>query len=131
LQELLNLHQGLLEDVFKNGQPQKIVIEIADGLIQRETAMLLQSTKFMNTVDRVIYSDSSSTGILQGLQMLYDWKIKPFALCGSFTASPMLIDEVESMTDIPVVTLEDLTTKTNWIYDKKVLANDNNLALAV
>jgi len=85
LPELLNLYQGLLTEVHKNCRPDKIVIEIADGLIQRETAMLLQSEKFIRTVDRVIYSDSSSTGILHGLNILRKINVEPFAFCGSFT----------------------------------------------
>lgn len=123
LPELLNLYQGLLAEVHKNCKPNKIIIEIADDLLQRETAMLLHSEKFMRTVNRVIYSYSNSTGILQGLNTLNRLKIKPLALCGSFTVSPILIDEVKSMTDIPVVTLEDLIETKEWMKESNPIEN--------
>ncbi len=131
LPELLNLYQGLLAEVHKNCRPHKIVIEIADGLLQRETAMLLKSEKFMRTINRIIYSDSSSTGILHGLQILKDFDLKPFALCGSFTASPMLIDEVNSMTNIPVVTLEDLIETKEWMHENNPIIEAKRISMAV
>lgn len=107
LPRLLNLYQSLL-DRTELVNPDYIVIEIADGLLQRETSMLLSSTSFMSTVDEVIYSDGNSTGALFGIQHLLSNRIRPFAICGSMTASPLLIEEVQAFTEIPVVRLEDL-----------------------
>jgi len=131
LSELLNLYQGLLVEVHKNCKPDKIVIEITDGLLQRETAMLLHSEKFMRTVNRVIYSYSNSAGILQDLNTLNRLNIKPLALCGSFKVSPMLIDEVKSMTDIPVVTLEDLIETKEWMKESNPIVNAKRIFMPV
>ena len=108
LNELLDLYQNLLNEVAQI-IPRNIVIEIADGLLQRETSMLLRSQVFMNTVDDIIYSDGSSTGALTALHLLKDINIKPFALSGLFTAAPLLIDEVKALCDMPVLDLEALS----------------------
>lgn len=107
LEDLLHLYQSLL-DHTTDLNPDYIVVEIADGLLQRETNMLLESADFMSTVDKVIYSDGNSTGALFGIQQLLEKRIVPFAICGAFTASPMLVEEVQAFTEIPVVTLKHL-----------------------
>ena len=107
-QELLNLYQNILQELSTQ-HPEYIVVEIADGLLQRETNFLLKNRSFMQTIDAVIYSDGSSTGALSGLYFLEKMNIKPFALCGVFTAAPLLINEVKQQTTVPVLTLEDLS----------------------
>ncbi len=118
LAELLNLYQSLLDEVAII-QPDYIVIEIADGLFQRETAMLLKNSAFMQTIDQVIYSDSNSTGVFSGLNSLANLNIQPFAVCGSFTASPLLIEEVQALTNTPIVDLEILSNTTVMQYLSK------------
>ncbi len=118
--ELMDLYQSLLNMVALQN-PDYIVIEIADGLLQRETKMLLSSEAFMNTVDEVIYSDGNSTGALSGLQILDSLNIKPFAICGSFTASPLLVKEVQAVTNIPVLTLDDLMVPSIIAYIKNLI----------
>jgi len=106
-QELLILYESLLRSTMKY-QPDFVIIEIADGLIQRETKMLLTNHRFMNTVDEVIFSAGDSLSAIQGIQTLKNWGVIPVALSGMFTASPLLINEVKELSQIPVYTLEDL-----------------------
>ncbi|HFC01071.1 MAG TPA: hypothetical protein ENJ53_09735, partial [Phaeodactylibacter sp.] len=94
LPELLNLHESLLA-LTEKINPDYVVIEIADGLLQRETAMLLKDESFMSQVSEVIFSAGDSLGILSGLNLLWHMAIEPFAVSGLFTASPLLIKEVE------------------------------------
>lgn len=107
LDEILNLYQGLLNQAATI-QPDYIVVEIADGLLQRETNMLLTSRAFMDTIDGVVYSDGNSTGAISGVELLSKINIRPFALCGRFTMAPLLIEEVQNYVSIPVLTLEDM-----------------------
>lgn len=108
-EDLMDLYQNLINDVTAQN-PDYIVIEIADGLLQRETKALLQNEKFMQTIDHVIYSDGSSTGIIHGLELLRKWGIEPFALAGCFTSAPLLIQEVEAIENKQVLTLMDLAS---------------------
>lgn len=110
-QELLDLYGALVQVAKESVQPEFIVIEIADGILQRETAALLQDAHFMQTIYGVIYSSGDSLGAISSLQMLADWNIYPFALAGLFTASPLLIEEVKPLVQVPILTLEELLTE--------------------
>jgi hypothetical protein len=105
--ELLDLYATLLHRL-QSRHPEVIVIEIADGLLQRETAMLLCSKAFLDTVDGVIFSAGDSMGALYGLDYLSRLHIQPYALCGLFTMSPLLIQEVQVYTQTPVLNLQML-----------------------
>ena len=113
--ELLNLYETLLSDVLAY-QPEYVVIEIADGLFQRETRMLLNNSIFMSTIHQVVFSAGDSLAALHGVQTLQRWGMMPTALSGLFTASPLLMKEVNeflleemSLLYMPVLTLEDLS----------------------
>jgi hypothetical protein len=105
--ELLDLYETLLRRAV-DARPEVVVIEIADGIYQRETNLLLRNERFMNTVDRVIFSACDSLSALHGIDTLERWGIRPFALCGVMTTSPLLIREVQEHTTLPVYTLEQL-----------------------
>jgi hypothetical protein len=107
LEELLDLYQFLLKDVNMIN-PEYVVIEIADGILQRETEMLLNSKEFKQTIDHIIFSSVDSLSALYGIEKLTELGLPPFALCGVFTASPLLLREVSSRTKIPVMNLLQL-----------------------
>lgn len=104
-QELLNLYQTLVESVCQSN-PDFIVMEIADGIFQRETKMLLQNNAFIQTISEVVFSANDSLSAVCGIQTLRSWGIDPFALSGMFTTSPLLIEEVAELVDVPVYTLK-------------------------
>lgn len=105
---LLNLYQTLLRDACMAAEPDFVVIEIADGLFQRETSMLLKDKKFLNTIDNIIFSCGDSLSALAGTDWLKQNALTPFAVSGLITASPLLVNEVECFSSIPVLTLSDL-----------------------
>jgi len=105
--ELLNLYESLIRLVSKEN-PEYIVIEIADGLYQRETKMLLTNKRFLNTIDKIIFSASDSLSAVNGVQIMATWNIVPVALSGVFTMSPLLMQEVKENVSVPSVTLADL-----------------------
>lgn len=111
LDEILDLYETLLFQVEQNN-PDIVVVEIADGLLQRETSMLLNNHKFMNTVDHVLFSAGDSLAALNGVNILSRWGIEPFALSGLLTTSPLLVKELRSNTTIPVLLKEDLGNAT-------------------
>lgn len=104
---LLELFEHLMKTASQD-QPDYVVIEIADGILQRETNMLLKSS-LMDHVHGVLYSDSTSIGILSGLDNLRQLGIEPFGVCGSFVASPLMIDEVKDRTTVSIFGLNELS----------------------
>lgn len=108
IEELLNLYETLLKKV-EAIKPTYLVIEIADGLLQRETFMLLNNKAFMNTVDHIMLSCGDSLSVMSGLNFLKSIDFPPFAVSGLLTASPLLTQEVRDFCEVPVLTLKDLS----------------------
>ena len=108
-QELLDLYQTLLNQLEKN-KPDYIIMEIADGLFERETEFLLHDKQFMNTVYHVMFSSGDSLGAFFGISILKEAGRTPFVVTGRFTMSPLLIREVKQRSDVPVMTIEELMT---------------------
>ncbi len=110
LDELLNVYEGLIHKI-EQSEPDYLVIEIADGLLQRETNMLLNSKPFMNTIDHVLLSCGDSVGVVSGLAYLEQIDFRPFAISGLINVSPLLVNEVKNVTNIPLLGLEELMSK--------------------
>ena len=106
-EELLDLYQTLLHMVELQ-KPDFIIIEIADGVVQRETEFLLQSKRFTDTVKHVLFSGSDSLGVLFGIEHLTKLGLPPVAVSGVFTMSPLLVKEVNAQTSVPVLTIDEL-----------------------
>ncbi|UOY05818.1 hypothetical protein L0P88_17985 [Muricauda sp. SCSIO 64092] len=123
LDEILDIHEGLLKEVAKM-QFDYVVIEIADGLYQRETHKLMCHLPFTDTADHVILSCSDSLAVHTGIQMLSPiFSERLFALGGRFTGSPLMVGEVERKEKLPVLTLEKLVDGallSKLLGDKKV-----------
>ncbi|MFM1746333.1 MAG: hypothetical protein RLZZ630_2270 [Bacteroidota bacterium] len=116
--DLLDLYQTLLE-AMKSESPDYIVMEIADGLLQRETSFLLKHKPFMDTIHKVIFSCGDSLSAFQGVELLNEMGIRPTLLSGRFSMSPLLIQEVRSVIhDIPIRTIYELM---NGAYNHEVL----------
>ncbi|MEM1135042.1 MAG: hypothetical protein AAGI07_04330 [Bacteroidota bacterium] len=105
---LMNLYESLLSKVA-SVKPDYVVIEIADGLYQRETNQLLNYPLFRETIDHVMLSCGDSLAANTGIQMLMPlFGHRLFALSGIFTTRPLLIQEVEAQCKLPVLTLEKM-----------------------
>lgn len=107
--DLLNLYQSLLT-ILANEKPEFIVMEIADGLLQRETNFLLKSKEFMSTINAVVFSCGDSLSSIYGIEVLKEFGVTPAFLSGMFTMSPLLIEEVKQYCNIPVLTIDQLMT---------------------
>lgn len=80
-----------------------IVIEVADGLFQSETAALLHSKVFAKTVDSVIFAAGDAMGAAAGVACLKSKELPVTAISGRLTASPLSIFETEKITGLPVL----------------------------
>ncbi len=107
--DLLDLYQSLLM-LLEPEKPDYIVMEIADGLLERETNSLLRSKEFMNTIYSVIFSSGDSLSAYYGVELLAKWGIHVSFVSGMFTMSPLLIDEVRANLHTPVLTIDEMMT---------------------
>jgi hypothetical protein len=108
LEDILDIYETLMQEVILKEAYDYLVIEVADGLFQRENKLLLPHPAFKDTVDQVIFSGGDSLSALYGLELLKQMGLQPFALSGKFTMSPLLVREVQEITRVPVLTLDAL-----------------------
>lgn len=108
--DLLDIYQTLLDQLIEF-QPEYIVMEIADGLVQQETEELIKDLQFMQTIGHIVLSCGDSLAVFWGIDFLEKLGRKPSIIAGRFTMSPLLIEEVEKRVVIPVKTLEGLMEK--------------------
>ncbi len=80
-----------------------IVIEVADGLFQRETAALLNSKVFAKTVDSIIFAAGDAMGAVSGVELLERKKLPIVAVSGRLTASPLAAIETANAIGLPVL----------------------------
>lgn len=85
-----------------------ILLEIADGLLQSETATLLTSPTFRAHVDGVILAAGDAMGACAGYSWLEERALSAVAICGPIVRSPLQIREAAAATALPVYTLGDL-----------------------
>ena len=85
-----------------------IVLEIADGLLQSESAALLKSALFAETVDGVIFASGDAMGALAGESWLRQHRLPVIALSGVLSSSPLQSQEAVKSTGLPVVGRDDL-----------------------
>lgn len=85
-----------------------IVIEVADGLLQPETAALLQSDVFRESVDGILFASGDAMGAVAGERWLRTHELPLVALSGVMTSSPLLSKEASKATGLPVFSRSDL-----------------------
>jgi hypothetical protein len=85
-----------------------LVLEVADGLLQRETAMLLRSPLFRQRVDGCLFSSGEALGAVAGAHWLLDHNLPLLALSGAMTRSPLAAREAADATGLSVLGLEQL-----------------------
>jgi hypothetical protein len=84
------------------------VVEIADGLLQSETAALLDMSVATGWFDRVLFAAGDAMGAAYGCDWLQQRGIVPMAVSGLVSASPLAAREAAHATGITVATLADL-----------------------
>lgn len=89
-----------------------IVLEIADGLFQRETGDLLTSPTGRRTLDSVIFVARDAMGATCGVNWLRERELPVRAVSVPLTASPLATREAARSCGLPVLTLEALSDTT-------------------
>jgi GTP-binding protein EngB required for normal cell division len=86
-----------------------IVVEVADGVLQAETAALLASPSFSYYSDKLIFAASDAMGAVAGVQWLQSKGLNVHAVSGALTASPLAIRETSTALGLPVLLKQGLS----------------------
>lgn len=87
-----------------------LVLEVADGVLQRETAALLRSPVFARIVGGIVLAAQDSMGASAGINWLRSEVTPILALSGVLTAAPLQIAEAGEATGIPIYDRDGLAT---------------------
>jgi len=98
--ELLELYR-LLVDHAAAYRAEWVVIEIADGVIQGETAALLDNADFVSSVAAWVLAANDALGALGAAEVLRHRGITPLAVSGLVSRSALARREVEAATNLP------------------------------
>lgn len=90
------------------GSPDAVVIEVADGVYQEETARLMRDEDFSHAVDRVLFAAGEALGAFAGVGVLQAAGLDVAAVSGRLTSSPLAAREARAALDVPVIDTFDL-----------------------
>lgn len=85
-----------------------IVLEVADGVFQRETAALLRSSTFAQVVGGIVLTAQDSMGASAGANWLSAQAVPVLALSGILSAAPLQATEANLSLGLPVYNRENL-----------------------
>lgn len=97
---------ALLDD--RVARPDVVVVEIADGLLQTETAALLRDPRLLAITDAVVFASAESLGARHGHDLLVALGYRVAAVSGVVTASPLAAREAAAGLPVPVIHTFDL-----------------------
>ncbi len=101
-QELVDLFRTMMVDAA-DIYPDATIVEIADGLLQRETRLLLESEEVHNQVSGVVLAAPCSSSALYSLDKLQALGYPVLAVSGMITSSPLFMRELSVHSTTPVV----------------------------
>jgi hypothetical protein len=105
LEELLGIYNSILGHL-RAANPDYIILEIADGIFQRETRMMLGSEVLLDSVDHVFFAASDSLSAESGVRSMREYGLPVRAIAGSVTQSPLASREAEETLGMPCMNIE-------------------------
>lgn len=100
--EILEIFNNL--DIKYGSNPQNYwVVELADGINQRETEILLKSSEVRKRIHRLVFCANDTFGAIGGVEYLNDFlDLCPDVISGICTSSPLYMKELRKVTKIPI-----------------------------
>jgi hypothetical protein len=105
LDELLTIYHGLLAHL-RAADTDYIILEVADGIFQRETRMLLESAEFRAGADHVFFAAGDSLSAESGVRFVQDYGLPLRATAGAITQSALATREAEEATGLPCLSVK-------------------------
>ena len=108
IRKLLRLARTL-QSHLEVRKPDFVVYEIADGIFQRETALMLSSAEFRSRVDYALFSSPDALAAESGKRALARYRLNLIGFSGIVSASPLGKEEVYRATGIPCLSSVELS----------------------
>jgi dethiobiotin synthetase len=102
LTDLLRLFENML-DACNRTPARLVIVEVADGFLQRETEMLLGSDEFRRRVRGVVLAGACSGSALCAVAAIQRAGFEVWAVSGLITNSPLYMQEFTNHSPIPVL----------------------------
>lgn len=96
-------------DALSETDTDVVVVEIADGVYQGETARLLRDPLFHAVVDRIVFAAGDALGAVGGVRELQAAGLDVAAVSGVLTSSPLATAEARAVLSVPVIDTYELT----------------------
>lgn len=96
MQAILSLTINLVQQLTE-ADTDVVVVEIADGIFQEETAKLLRDPIFHSTIDQVMFAATDALGARSGIHELTSVGLKVAAASGVLTSSPLATREANDV----------------------------------
>lgn len=90
--------------------PDVIVLEVADGLFQDETASLLSSPLMKAVTSGVVFAAGEVMAALGGVDWLRKQGYQVLGVSGVMTGAPLCVREAQDILDVPVLATEELAS---------------------
>ena len=100
-----------------------IVLEVADGLYQHETAQLLASSRFTSLVHGFVFAAGDAMGAVAGTGWLLDKGLPIVGISGLLTQSPLAIREVQEGIKLQLALRDHHQAAMLPVFDIKTLRN--------
>lgn len=85
-----------------------IIVEIADGVFQRETRTILSNSRIRDRLDGILFAAPDALGAFGGVTVLEQYGLSPFAISGMVSRSPLATAEAAEVTGLPILSREEL-----------------------
>lgn len=102
IEKVINIF-NTLDLKYANNKENYWIVELADGINQKETSELLKSPDVKNRIHKLIFCAADAFGAIGGLNVLKkSFNLVPDAISGICSSSPLHIRELSEYTEIPV-----------------------------
>lgn len=93
-----------LDNKYANNPSKYWIVEIADGILQKETATLLSNNIIKNRISKLVFCAYDSIGAIGGINLLQKkFNLAPNAISGICSSSPLSVKEISQHTFIPII----------------------------
>jgi hypothetical protein len=89
-------------------EPEFVILEIADGIVQRETAMMLADPDFHDSIDAVLFSGRGALSCESGVRRLTGLGYTVLATAGPVANSRLSTAEAEACCELPCFSSQDI-----------------------
>lgn len=129
--ELIDLFHTMLMDAAQC-RPDVTVVEIADGLLQRETRLLLEAPVVQQQVAGVVMAATCASSAIYGLSQLQGFGHQVVTVSGIITNSPLFMRELMSHTETAIASSAgDGAELAQAVMDHLGIAAGNTIEAAV